>query len=87
VNAFRGTLETVVALAVLVPIVTAIADDAATQTLAVIVRAIQLGEISWERGVGDGPNLEDDCVQLERGCSIENRDELRLLLRDRQPGT
>ena len=50
VNAFRGVISEVVALAVLLPVVTAIGDDAATQTLAVIVRAIQLGEISLERG-------------------------------------
>jgi magnesium transporter len=51
VNAFRGSIETAVALAVLIPVVTAIGDDAATQTLAVIVRSIQLGEVSWERGL------------------------------------
>jgi magnesium transporter len=52
VNAFRGSLEAAIALAVLIPVITAMGDDAATQTLAVVVRGIQLGELSWERGLG-----------------------------------
>jgi magnesium transporter len=52
VNVFRSSLEAAVALAVLLPVVVAMGDNAATQTMAVVVRAIQLGEISWDRGLG-----------------------------------
>ena len=47
VGLFRGTIEQVVALAVLFPIVAGMGGNAATQTLAVIVRGIALGELTW----------------------------------------
>ncbi len=68
VNAFRDTIQALVALAVLLPVVTAIADDAATQTLAVIVRAIQLGEVSLERGVR--VLLKEGFVGIANGAAI-----------------
>ena len=52
VNVYRSSLEAAITLAVLLPVVVAMGDNAATQTMAVVVRAIQLGEISWDRGLG-----------------------------------
>jgi magnesium transporter len=68
VNAFRGSLEAAIALAVLIPVVTAMGDDAATQTLAVVVRGIQLGEVSWERGLG--VLLKEGFVGLANGAAV-----------------
>lgn len=45
INAFQGTIEKVVALAVLMPIVASMGGIAGTQTLTVLVRAIALGHI------------------------------------------
>ena len=44
---FRGTIEKNVLLAVFQPIVAGMGGNAATQTLAVIVRGIALGELTW----------------------------------------
>ncbi|MEQ8515544.1 MAG: magnesium transporter, partial [Chromatocurvus sp.] len=45
INVFQGTIEKVVALAVLMPIVASMGGIAGTQTLTVLVRAIALGHI------------------------------------------
>jgi len=47
VGLFKGTIEKVVMLAVFQPIVAGMGGNAATQTLAVIVRGIALGELTW----------------------------------------
>jgi magnesium transporter len=47
VGLFRNTISTWVALAVFMPIVAGMGGNAATQTLAVIVRGIALGELTW----------------------------------------
>jgi magnesium transporter len=47
VGLFSQTIDKVVALAVLMPIVAGMGGNAATQTLAVIVRGLALGELTW----------------------------------------
>jgi magnesium transporter len=44
---FEGTIERVTALAIFMPVVAGMGGNAATQTLAVIVRGIALDEVSW----------------------------------------
>jgi len=44
---FRGTIEGVVELAIFMPVVAGMGGNAGTQTLAVIVRGIALGELTW----------------------------------------
>ncbi len=46
INMFQGTIEKVVALAVLMPIVASMGGIAGTQTLAVLIRAMALGQIN-----------------------------------------
>lgn len=46
INMFQGTIEKVVALAVLMPIVASMGGIAGTQTLTVLVRAIAMGQIN-----------------------------------------
>lgn len=48
VNLFTNTIGQVVVLASLMPIVAGMGGNAATQTLAVIVRGLALGEVTWE---------------------------------------
>ncbi|MBL8206168.1 MAG: magnesium transporter [Blastocatellia bacterium] len=48
VHLFIGTIEKVAVLAALMPIVAGIGGNAATQTLAVIVRGLALGEVTWD---------------------------------------
>ena len=47
VGLFSNTIDQVVALAALMPIVAGMGGNAATQTLAVIVRGLALGEVTW----------------------------------------
>ena len=44
---FSNTIDKVVALAALMPVVAGVGGNAATQTLAVIVRGLALGELTW----------------------------------------
>jgi magnesium transporter len=44
---FSETIDKVVALAALMPVVAGMGGNAATQTLAVIVRGLALGELTW----------------------------------------
>ncbi|GAB5415849.1 MAG: magnesium transporter [Congregibacter sp.] len=46
INVFQGTIEKVVALAVLMPIVASMGGIAGTQTLTVLVRALAMGQIN-----------------------------------------
>lgn len=48
VHLFEETISNVVVLATLMPIVAGMGGNAATQTLAVIVRGLALGEVTWE---------------------------------------
>jgi magnesium transporter len=50
INTFRQTIEQVVVLAALQSVVAGMGGNAATQTLAVIVRGLALGEVTWENG-------------------------------------
>jgi len=65
VKLFEGTISLVTSLAVFMPVVAGMGGNAATQTLAVIVRGIALGELTWSNsrkalikealvGVGNG---------------------------------
>ena len=47
VGLFTATIERVVALAIFMPVVAGMGGNAATQTLAVVVRGIALGEVTW----------------------------------------
>ena len=47
VKLFEGTITLVTSLAVFMPVVAGMGGNAATQTLAVIVRGIALGELTW----------------------------------------
>ncbi len=47
VGLFQDTIQQVVALAIFMPIVAGMGGNAATQTLAVVVRGIALGELTW----------------------------------------
>jgi len=47
VGLFSGTVKEVVALATFMPVVAGMGGNAATQTLAVIVRGLALGELTW----------------------------------------
>ncbi len=68
VGLFEGTIRTVTALAVFMPIVAGMGGNAATQTLTVIVRGLALGELTWGNarkalfkealvGIGNGVSL------------------------------
>ena len=47
VGAFSGTITQVVALAAFMPVVAGMGGNAATQTLAVVVRGLAIGELTW----------------------------------------
>jgi len=47
VGAFSDTIAQAVSLAILMPVVAGMGGNAATQTLAVIVRGLSLGELTW----------------------------------------
>jgi len=47
VGLFQDTIQSVIALAVFMPVVAGMGGNAATQTLAVVVRGIALGELTW----------------------------------------
>lgn len=48
IGQFEATLEQVVALAVLMPVVASMGGIAGTQTLTLIVRGLALGQVSWD---------------------------------------
>lgn len=48
INKFRGTIEQLSVLAALQSIVAGMGGNSATQTLAVVVRGLALGEVNWE---------------------------------------
>ncbi|MEJ0099322.1 MAG: CBS domain-containing protein [Pseudomonadota bacterium] len=48
--AFRGTIEKVAALAVLMPVVSSMGGIAGTQTVTLIIRGMALGQVQWRDG-------------------------------------
>lgn len=65
---FRHTLESAIALAVLIPVVVAMGGNAATQTMTVVVRGIQLGEVVWDRR--GGVLIKEVLVGLANGAAV-----------------
>jgi magnesium transporter len=47
VGLFKDTIDEIVALAIFMPVVAGMGGNAATQTLAVVVRGLALGELTW----------------------------------------
>jgi magnesium transporter len=70
VKIFEGTIGVVTSLAVFMPVVAGMGGNAATQTLAVIVRGIALGELTW--GNSRKALLKEAVVGLGNGvaCGI-----------------
>ncbi len=64
IDAFEGTIERVVALAALMPIVAGIAGNSGNQTLTLLVRSIALGQVT-------GPNARR-LVQKELAVAVAN---------------
>ena len=65
---FRFTIDRVVGLAVFMPVVAGMGGNAATQTLAVIVRGIALGELTWANA--RHALLKEGLVGLGNGVAI-----------------
>jgi magnesium transporter len=68
VGAFTDTIQQIVALATLMPIVAGMGGNAATQTLAVVVRGIALGELTW--GNARQALLKESMVGLGNGLVL-----------------
>jgi magnesium transporter len=65
---FEGTIKTVSALAIFMPIVAGMGGNAATQTLTVIVRGLALGELSW--GNAQKALLKEILIGLGSGITL-----------------
>jgi magnesium transporter len=68
VGLFSGTIQEVVALAAFMPVVAGMGGNAATQTLAVIVRGIATGELTW--GNARQALLKEGLVGFGNGLTI-----------------
>ena len=68
VNVFSGTIEKVVMLATINPIITGMGGNAGTQTLTIVVRGLSLGEISKEDALPI--LLKEIGVGFLNGCTI-----------------
>ena len=68
VSAFQGTIQQVTVLAVLMPIVAGMGGNSATQTLAVVVRGIALGELTWTNA--RSALLKEGLVGLGNGLAL-----------------
>ncbi len=68
VSRFNATIEKVVYLAALMPVVAGMGGNAATQTLAVVVRGIALGELTW--GNARQAALKEGLVGLGNGVAL-----------------
>ncbi|MGE5835958.1 MAG: magnesium transporter [Acidobacteriota bacterium] len=68
VGLFSNTINKVVALAALMPIVAGMGGNAATQTLAVIVRGLALGELTWSNA--RQALLKEGVVGLGNGLAL-----------------
>jgi magnesium transporter len=67
VSRFEGTIRNWTALAVFMPIVAGMGGNAATQTLAVFIRGLALGEVDWKTGLH--PILKQILVGFANGCA------------------
>lgn len=68
VSRFNATIEKVVYLAALMPVVAGMGGNAATQTLAVVVRGIALGELTW--GNARQAVVKEGLVGLGNGVAL-----------------
>jgi magnesium transporter len=68
VGLFSHTIDRVVALAVFMPVVAGMGGNAATQTLAVVVRGIALGELTWSNA--RHALIKEGLVGLGNGVAI-----------------
>ncbi len=68
VSRFEATITQVVALSFLMPIVAGMGGNAATQTLAVIVRGIALGDLTWSNA--RQALVKEALVGLGNGCAL-----------------
>ena len=68
VGLFENTISKVTALAVLMPIVAGMGGNAATQTLAVVVRGLALGELNWTNA--RAALLKEGLVGLGNGLAL-----------------
>ncbi len=68
VGMFTGTIEQVVILAAFMPVVAGMGGNAATQTLAVIVRGIAIGELTWSNA--RQALMKEGMVGLGNGLAI-----------------
>ena len=66
VKLFEGTIEQLVLLAVLMPIVAGMGGNAATQTITVVVRALALGELTFKNA--RSVLLKEVLVGFANGC-------------------
>jgi magnesium transporter len=89
VKLFEGTIDQVVALAALMPIVAGMGGNAATQTLTVVVRGLALGELTWgntrkallkEAAVGIGNGLMLGIVAAVGAYALQRDAALGLIL-------
>jgi magnesium transporter len=67
VSRFEGTIRNWTALAVFMPIVAGMGGNAATQTLAVFIRGLALGEVDWKTGLH--PILKQIAVGFANGTA------------------
>ena len=49
VGLFQGTIEQVVVLAVAMPIITGMGGNSASQTLALVIQEVAIGQLTWEK--------------------------------------
>ena len=68
VGMFTATIEQVVILAAFMPVVAGLGGNAATQTLAVIVRGIAIGELTWSNA--RQALMKEGIVGLGNGLAI-----------------
>lgn len=68
VSRFSGTIAKVLPLAALMPVVAGMGGNAATQTLAVVVRGIALGELTW--GNARQALIKEALVGLGNGVAL-----------------
>ena len=49
VGLFQDTIEQVVVLAVAMPIITGMGGNSASQTLALVIQEVAIGQLTWEK--------------------------------------
>ena len=73
ISAFEGTIEKVVALAALMPIVAGIAGNSGNQTLTLLVRSLALGQVTTKQPAAAGPEGNHHCGAQRRGLGRDCR--------------